>query len=439
MKSRRESAGQTVKPGNATKKAGWSARLSPSSRKPVHAIPPILLEGDEPSTFPPHNGQEAGPAPAPPPGAPAREELPQAYGTGQLSVTSRDPHWLYVHWDLAPAQQRQYNRLARDQHLIVRVHAEDSPGQPLSETHVHPESQHWFVHARRAGTRYHAELGYYRADHQWVALAASRPVATPPDAPSEDQSVQLATIPPEVPLPQLVLPAKPVLSPAPPAKASSFPEPQPVRISPSLRFLEHLTPGRQIPAGTLGVAQPHLVERPLRLVRSDWTPAQRRAFAQTLRAFEFRTHWANSETITQIIPRELEAAVPCAPGLPAETVSLPSPVEIQPVSSPMGGEQPERQGFWFNVNADLVLYGSTEPNALVTIAGRPIHLRPDGSFSFRFTLPDGTYALLVAATSQQGEVRLANLHFHRDTTLLGEVGVQPPGPGLNPPPPDNPS
>src|SRR5688572_31722682 len=33
--------------------------------------------------------------------------------------------------------------------------------------------------------------------------------------------------------------------------------------------------------------------------------------------------------------------------------------------------------------------------ATVTIGGRPIRLRPDGSFSYRFSLPDGEYELPI--------------------------------------------
>ena len=47
------------------------------------------------------------------------------------------------------------------------------------------------------------------------------------------------------------------------------------------------------------------------------------------------------------------------------------------------------KGFWFNVNAELIIYGATEPTARVTLGGHEIKLRPDGTFSYRFSLPDG--------------------------------------------------
>jgi len=82
-----------------------------------------------------------------------------------------------------------------------------------------------------------------------------------------------------------------------------------------------------------------------------------------------------------------------------------------------------RRSFWFRINAEVILHGSTEPDACVTIAGRPVVLRPDGSFSFRFAFPDGDFGLPVSATSADGvERRQATVRFQRGTVLEGDVG-----------------
>jgi hypothetical protein len=93
------------------------------------------------------------------------------------------------------------------------------------------------------------------------------------------------------------------------------------------------------------------------------------------------------------------------------------------MSSPQGGGE-ARKGFWFNLNAELVIYGGTEPGASVTLDGQPIRLNPDGTFSCRFALPDGSYELAIAAMSEQGDLRQARLNFSRRTERQGEVGVQ---------------
>src|SRR6185436_15812406 len=113
------------------------------------------------------------------------------------------------------------------------------------------------------------------------------------------------------------------------------------------------------------------------------------------------------------------------------------PSGISSVSSPFGGEE-RRKGFWFNVNAELIIYGATEPDAAVTIGGRKIQLRRDGSFSFRFALPDGSYDLPVNATSADGDdSREARLHFRRATEFHGDVQAHPQDAALKTPKAEN--
>jgi hypothetical protein len=67
------------------------------------------------------------------------------------------------------------------------------------------------------------------------------------------------------------------------------------------------------------------------------------------------------------------------------------------ISSPVG--KPRARGFWFRLGAELIVYGATEPDARVTLQGRPIQLRPDGTFTVRFELPDGKQVIPAVAES----------------------------------------
>jgi hypothetical protein len=58
-----------------------------------------------------------------------------------------------------------------------------------------------------------------------------------------------------------------------------------------------------------------------------------------------------------------------------------------------------KKKFWLVVNTELIVYGATEPDAKVTVQGKEISLRPDGTFSLRFALPDGKQVIPVEATS----------------------------------------
>ncbi len=57
------------------------------------------------------------------------------------------------------------------------------------------------------------------------------------------------------------------------------------------------------------------------------------------------------------------------------------------------------RGFWFQLDAELIVYGATEPDARVTLQGDPIQLRPDGTFTARFALPDGQQIIPVTFES----------------------------------------
>ncbi len=70
--------------------------------------------------------------------------------------------------------------------------------------------------------------------------------------------------------------------------------------------------------------------------------------------------------------------------------------------SPVKRGQQLARKFWMVVNTELIVYGATEPDARVTVQGREIALRPDGTFSLRFALPDGKQVIPVKGTSADG-------------------------------------
>ena len=75
--------------------------------------------------------------------------------------------------------------------------------------------------------------------------------------------------------------------------------------------------------------------------------------------------------------------------------------------------------FQFDVEAEMIIYGATKPNAHVTLAGTPIKLRPDGSFSARLSMPDRRQVLPVVASSPDGvEQRTVVLAIERNTKVM---------------------
>jgi hypothetical protein len=75
--------------------------------------------------------------------------------------------------------------------------------------------------------------------------------------------------------------------------------------------------------------------------------------------------------------------------------------------------------FHFQIDAELIVYGTTEPNAHVTLQGEPVQLRNDGTFTVRFSLPDSRQIIPAVASSADGvEERTIVLAVERNTKEL---------------------
>jgi hypothetical protein len=80
--------------------------------------------------------------------------------------------------------------------------------------------------------------------------------------------------------------------------------------------------------------------------------------------------------------------------------------------------------FFMHVNAEVIFYGGTHPQAKVTIDGRPVQLQPDGTFRYHFIFPDNQFEIPIVAVSPDGvETRSAILTLQRGTTRSGDVGA----------------
>lgn len=75
--------------------------------------------------------------------------------------------------------------------------------------------------------------------------------------------------------------------------------------------------------------------------------------------------------------------------------------------------------FEFHVDAEMILFGHTKPDARVTLGGEPVKLRPDGSFTIRLSMPDKRQVLPVVASSPDGvEQRTVVIAIERNTKVL---------------------
>lgn len=99
----------------------------------------------------------------------------------------------------------------------------------------------------------------------------------------------------------------------------------------------------------------------------------------------------------------------------------------RPMSSPVVGSfgrgaeglVARKRDFFFEVDAELIVYGRTEDNAQVTLQGKPVQLRPDGTFTVRFSMPNCRQVLPAVARSVDGvEERTIVLAIERNTKSM---------------------
>ncbi len=413
-------------------------------------IPSILLEDDEP---PLSQARQDDPAPASDPSI-----LPGDYGTGQLWLVPRDPHCFYAHWDLPIDQQRRYNLSSASRRLSLRIFYEDSPTIPALELTVHPESRYWFAYLERAGQKCVAELGFYPAQGLWKTVARSAPAQAPGGPPPGQPELKLSVFKleplaqptssaaaeeaapaPEIPAPEPPRPTAPPRS-AMPGPSDALPvtplQPPGGASTSAVRRVPLAEPAEVSPASLapeISHAPPTALEEQL----PEWTPQKEEALAALISdALGLEQPLGSARVREFARPMARPAAPPPAISQPAISSPAPPPPG-KAVTSPGQPPAPGAPGFWFNLNAELVIYGATEPTATVAIGDRPIRLRPDGTFSYRFSLPDGQYGLPISATSTLGDKRWAELRFSRGSQYGGEVAVHPTDAALRPPAAEN--
>jgi hypothetical protein len=426
-------------------------------------IPPILLEPDHVPNEPAIAGPgarfaltpETEIAVAAPP-----EELPEAYGTEQIFLAARDPYCLFASWDLDALQRARYNSASASGALTIRLRRGYVEGPILLEVHAAPNSRDRFIEVGQPDTTFVAELGYHEKNSgAWQSISVSKPATTPRD--------RVAPVPVAQPAPAAPVTVEAAVAPVAPGS-----EPEP-RVEPALEsqprrdeiifaMLEpapHWTVRGDTESWWIAKQEPEPIRErprwkppkekprwtpPKRVPAPKWSPSKTKLLDELI-SLEFRRMQQGSleieELLRRSILRERELEVPSSLELLEEELPLGevAPESMAPSSLEIAAPGAEaRKGFWFRVNAELIIYGSTEPDARVSIGGRPIRLRPDGTFSYRFALPDGVYELPVVAIARDGhDGRAAELRFSRATGYSGDVPAHPQDPALKAPSAEN--
>ncbi|AOX01167.1 Rho termination protein [Moorena producens PAL-8-15-08-1] len=296
-------------------------------------------------------------------------ELPEGYGESRIVLMPRDPHWSYAYWDI-PNEHKKELRSQGGQQLALRLYdvtaikLDDQSPHSIQEYPCDELAREWYLPMPVSDRDYVVEIGYRCEDGQWLVLARSAPIHAPPAYPSKWMEDQFITVNWND-----NLQGKTVLKLLPPsqtANGSSSEMPNP----PIYGEIFGITPSGESQA-VAGSVYSSMQQVPRSAITSNAFPSG----------------------IGKWVSPNMSGA-----GLRDSAPPAPSP-ELLLVA-----------------DADLVIHGTTDPDASVTIDGLPVKINPDGTFRFQMSLQDALIDYPIMAVSANGKQTCSiHMKFIRET------------------------
>ncbi len=317
-------------------------------------------------------------------------DLPAGYGDSRIVLLPRDPQWAYTYWDV-PNEHKEELRRQGGQQLALRIYDVtdiDLDHQSPHSIQEYPSDElarEWYIPVPVSDRDYVIDIGYRAADGRWLVLARSTRVHIPPVYPSDWIEDVFVTVNFEEDLRnktvyELVPPAKKIATIAGAGTGTNGSNP----IYDQIFGMAESTEAQRVAGSIFGSMQQ--------------VPGSARP-EQAISSYIFPSGvgmWA----------------VPTASGL---TMSG-SGAGMSGVGFSASAVPARPRQFWLIADAELIVYGATEPDATVTIGGRPIQLNPDGTFRFQMSFQDGLIDYPILAVAADGEqTRSIQMKFNRET------------------------
>jgi len=310
-------------------------------------------------------------------------DLPAGYGESRIVLMPRDPQWAYTYWDVSNEHKEELRRQGGQQlalriYDVTDINIEYQSPHSIQEYPSDELAREWYLPVPVSDRDYVLDIGYRCADGRWLVLARSAPVHVPPVYPSDWIEDVFITVNFEEDLAgktqyELVPPAKKV------AETTAY---------------SNANGSNPIYDQIFGMAES---TEAMRVAGSIFgSMHQTSIHEQTISSYVFPSGvgmWA----------------VPTASGLTMSGVGM--------SGAGFSGDVPMRpRQFWLIADAELIVYGATEPDATVTIGDRQIKLNPDGTFRFQMSFQDGLIDYPIKAVAVDGEqTRSIQMKFTRET------------------------
>ena len=299
-------------------------------------------------------------------------DLPEGYGETRIVIMPRDPRWAYAYWDV-PNDHKEHLRYQGGQQLALRLYDvtdidfNNQAPHNVQEFPCDELAREWYVSIPVSDRDYLVEIGYRCGDGRWLTLARSSPVRIPPTYPSDWVEDHFVTVNWDQDLRGAQV-AKLV----PPIHKAAVAGAQDSAIYDQIFGLAEGVESLRVAGSLFGSMQ--------------------QAPENVLSSYVF----------------------PSGVGLWA--IPTPSGINMSGVGFSASAAPIRPRQFWLVADAELIVYGATEPDATVTIGGRPIQLNSDGTFRFQMSFQDGVIDYPIMAVAADGEQsRSIHMTFTRET------------------------
>ncbi|WP_373534990.1 DUF4912 domain-containing protein [Microcoleus sp.] len=346
-------------------------------------------------------------------------DLPNGYGESRVVLMPRDPEWAYTYWDISNDRKQELRRQGGQQ-LALRIYDVTDVNLEIQSPHSIQEypcdelAREWYVPIPVSDRDYAIDIGYRCADGRWLILARSAEVRVPPIYPSDWIEDQFITLDWEEDLSgktfaELVPPAKKI---AQASNGNSFNNTRNGIYQEIFGMAESAESMRV--AGSMFGSMPHVAG----------SVQQVGIHEQALSSYVFPSGvgmWA----APAMSGLTMSGAGMSGVGMSGRTMSgvgmsglTMSGMGMSGVGmSGVGFAAPMRpRQFWLVADAELIVYGATEPDATVYVGGQPIKLNADGTFRFQMSFQDGLIDYPIFAVAADGEQnRAIHMKFNRET------------------------
>lgn len=337
--------------------------------------------------------------------------LPDGYGESRIVLMSRDPQWAYAYWD-TPNTQKENLRRQGGENLALRLY--DVTGINLDNQAPHSMQQvgcdelarQWYLQIPVSDRDYQVDIGYLAGDGRWLVLARSNTVRIPPIYPSNWTEEHFLTVTWEESLRD-----KTILTLDDPQVKGAGAE---VGLHEQLYILAQSGEALRVDGSLFG-SMPHVPGSMIPSI-SSYSLASGAGLGAAAAVPGLTMSGVSGFTMSGFPGPMAEFSGLTMSGISGLTMSGMSGLTMSGVgfSASMPPIRPRK--FWLVADAELIVYGATEPDATVTIGGVPIQLTEEGTFRFQTSFQDGTIEYPIMAVAADGE-QSRNIHmtFERQT------------------------